>query len=108
MQNYNVLERIFHDLVLGNNFIKKSFFELEKKIFLPKKLNFDQEKHVFITGLPRSGTTVLLNYVYSSEEFESLTYSNMPLILSPNFSKFSKKNQLKKKKDIIKMEYILT
>ena len=97
MQNYNILERIIHDLLLGNNFIKKSLFELEKKIFLPKKLNFEQEKHVFVTGLPRSGTTVLLNFIYSSEKFESLTYSNMPLILSPNFSKFFKKKSIEKK-----------
>ena len=47
--------------------------------------------------MPESVTTVILNYVYSSEEFEYLTYSNMPLILSPNFSKIFKKKPIKKK-----------
>ena len=30
MNNYNFIERKLHDLVLGNKFINKSLFELEK------------------------------------------------------------------------------
>ena len=32
----------------------------------------------------RSGTTVLLNAIYESEEFSSLSYSDMPFVLAPN------------------------
>ena len=56
-------------------------------------------KLLFITGLPRSGTTSLLNFLYSSDEYASLTYNNMPFILSPHFSKlFNKKNTPKKER----------
>ena len=59
MQNYNYLQKFLHDIILGKKFIKKSLYELEKLIYLKNK-HFTNDKHVFITGLPRSGTTVLL------------------------------------------------
>ena len=52
MQNYNFFQKLLHDLTLGNNFVKKSFYEIEKIFFL-KKIYIKNEKHVFITGLPR-------------------------------------------------------
>jgi len=76
---------------LGNNLINNTLFALEKKIFL--KSNFQLEKHLFITGLPRSGTTFLLNIFYSTELFGSCKYSHMPMILSPNFSKIFKRSK---------------
>lgn len=94
MNNYNFIERKLHDLVLGNKFINKSLFELEKQLF--KFKNFTSEYHIFITGLPRSGTTILLNYIYQTNCFSSFKYSDMPFILSPNlfnFFKFKKKNK---------------
>ena len=60
MQNYNFIQKLLHDIVLSNKFINKSLFEIEKLIKL-KKNNIDKNSHIFITGLPRSGTTILLN-----------------------------------------------
>ena len=98
MQNYSFIQKILHDLVLSNKFINKSLFEIEKIIYIKKK-NFKNQPHIFISGLPRSGTTSLLNFIYSSNQFASLKYINMPFILSPNFSKlFNKKNTVKKER----------
>ena len=58
---------------------------------------------MFLSSLPRSGTTLLLNYIHSSYEFYSLTYRNMPFIMAPNFQIFKKKKFLQKKKGFIKM-----
>ena len=81
-----------HDITLGSKFIKKSLYEIEKIIYL-KKIEIQNQKHIFITGLPRSGTTILLNFLYSSNNFCSLKYSNMPFIMAPNISRlFQKKN----------------
>ena len=92
MQNYSKIQKFLHDLVLSKKFINKSLFELEKIIYLKNK-EIKNQNHIFITGLPRSGTTSLLNFIYSSDHYASLTYKNMPFILSPNFSKlFYKKN----------------
>ena len=98
MQNYNKIQQILHDIVLKNSFINKSLFELEKIIFSKKK-NIKYRTHIFITGLPRSGSTSILNFFYSLKEFGSLTYKNMPFILSPNLSKlFNSKNIVKKER----------
>ena len=98
MQNYNIFQKFLHDFVLKYKFINKSLYELEKIIYLKNKDSEDQS-HIFITGLPRSGTTSLLNLIYSSNQYGSLTYKNMPFILSPNFSKlFNKKNIPKKER----------
>ena len=96
MQNYNYLQKILHDLVLNNKFINKSLYELEKIFFLKKK-NFSNQSHIFITGMPRSGTTSLLNFLFKSHEYVSLTYQNMPFVLAPHFSKIFNKKKFKQK-----------
>ena len=98
MQNYSRTQKFLHDFVLSKKFINKSLFEIEKIIYL-KNIEIKDQSHIFITGLPRSGTTSLLNYIYSSNQYASLTYKNMPFILSPNFSKlFNKKNISRKER----------
>ena len=96
MQNYNIFQKFLHDFVLSKKIINKSLYELEKIIYLKNK-DIKNQSHIFITGLPRSGTTSLLNFLFSSNEYASLTYNNMPFILSPNFSKFFYKKNISKK-----------
>jgi len=92
MQNYSDIQKFLHDFVLSKRFINKSLFEIEKIVYLKNK-DIKNKLHIFVTSLPRSGTTSILNFIYSSEQYASLTYKNMPFILSPNFSKlFNKKN----------------
>ena len=98
MQNYSGIQKFLHDFVLSKKFVNKSLFELEK-IFYLKDKDIKNQSHIFITGLPRSGTTIILNFIYSSNKYASLTYKHMPFILSPNFSKlFHKKNILRKER----------
>ena len=98
MQYYSSIQKFLHDCVFSKKIINKSLFELEKIIYL-KDQDIKNQPHAFITAMPRSGTTSLLNLLYSSNEYASLTYKNMPFILSPNFSKlFHKKNITKKER----------
>ena len=98
MQNYSKTQKFLHNFVLSKKFINKSLFEIEKIIYL-KNIQIKDQSHIFITGLPRSGTTSLLNFLYSSNQYASLTYKSMPFVLSPNFSKlFHKKNITKKER----------
>ena len=100
MQNYSFIQKELHKLLLSRKLIKKIFFEIEKGLFLEKKFDFYADKHVFIGGLPRSGTTALLYYLYNSNDFASLTYSNMPFIMAMNFfSIFQKKKNNKNLKE---------
>ena len=96
MQNYSKIQKLLHDFVLKNKFINASLFEIEKFFFVKRK-NIEKEAHVFITGLPRSGTTSLLNFIYSSNNYTSLIYKNMPFVLSPNISRYLNKKSISKK-----------
>ena len=86
MINYNLLDKIIHKISFNQN-VQKILYEIEKKIFLKKTKKNYKAKNIFITGLARSGTTTLLNYIYQSNNYASLTYSDMPLILSTNINK---------------------
>ena len=98
MNNYSNIQKFLHDLILSNKFINKSLFEIEKLLYL-KNTNIINKRHIFITGLPRSGTTSILNFIYASGDYASLTYKNLPFVLSPSFSKiFSNKNVIKKER----------
>jgi len=83
MNNYSSLQRFLHRSVLSSQFMREVMFDVEKSIFLKKDDNFDDE-HVFVVGLARSGTTILLNAIHQSNQFASLTYDDMPFILAPN------------------------
>ena len=38
MQGYNFIEKFLHNFCLGNKTIKKSLYEIEKLLFLKKKI----------------------------------------------------------------------
>ena len=88
---YSNLDQVLHRQFLERNSLTKFLFDrLVKKS--NKSNSLRKNSHVFITGLARSGTTALLNKIYSSGEFSSLIYKYMPFILSPKlaylYSKF--------------------
>ena len=70
--------------MLSSQFMREVMFNVEQFVFLEKDDNFNDD-HVFVAGLARSGTTMLLNAIYQSDQFASLTYDDMPFILAPNF-----------------------
>jgi hypothetical protein len=88
MNNYNFAQKWLTRFILNNKYIINALFQLEK--FFIKDYKF---KSVFICGLARSGSSVLLRYLYSTNIFATHTYNDMPFIMSPNIWKlFSKKN----------------
>ena len=89
MNNYSTLERILHKIALSSQFMREVTFDFESA-FLYSDNN--PKDNIFIAGLARSGTTILLNSLYKSNIFASLTYRDMPFILAPNlWSKLSSK-----------------
>lgn len=81
MNQYSWLQKKLHQIALSSQLMREVSFDVENSLFSKvRKTN----KHVFITGLARSGTTILLNAIYKSDQFASLTYKDMPFILSPN------------------------
>ena len=90
-ENYNYIQKILHHLCLGNQIIKKTLFLFETSFFKNEK-DIKNNQHLFICGLPRSGTTALLIGFYETNIYASLTYQDMPFVLAPNLSKFFLKN----------------
>lgn len=92
MNDYSYLDRLLHHIALGSNTLAELTFDLEKAFFKIKSTSKDA---VYVTGLARAGTTALMRELYSSGKFASLTYNDMPFVLSPNIwnyiTKFDKK-----------------
>ena len=87
MNNYSWLEQKLHKFALSSQFMREVTFDFESTNIAPSSETGD---HVFITGLARAGTTILLNALYKSNMFASLSYADMPFVLAPNlWSKIS-------------------
>lgn len=84
---YSALAKLLHYLAMDSRLVAQTVFDLERALYLrraPSRTAVKAAKHVFITGLARSGTTMLLQALYASAAFASLTYANLPFALSPN------------------------
>ena len=87
MNNYSWLQQKLHQYVLSSQFMRETTFDVETSLISTKKTN---DNHVFVAGLARSGSTILLNALYKSNQFSSLSYQDMPFVLAPNlWSKLS-------------------
>ena len=82
--NYGFALKFLHTLILGNKFIPELLFDIENIITKKKKESLKDYNQVFITGLARAGTTILLRALHQSGEFASYTYRDMPFTVCPN------------------------
>lgn len=80
-EKYSYIEQSLHYLILENPLITDFIFSFEKILFSTQRNK--KKPDVYICGLARSGTTMILNQLYKTKDFYSLTYKDMPFILSP-------------------------
>ena len=83
MVDYSSLDKFLHRLALGSRMRAEVLHDLERGTFL-KSAPPDNGRHVFVCGLARAGTTILMREIHGSGEFGSLTYADMPFVLAPN------------------------
>jgi len=94
-RDYNFISRLTHKIALQYTAVAEMSFDIENS--LVKNKPGLPDNHVFISGLARSGTTMLMNYLYETGAFRSLTYADMPFVLMPNtWKKISRKNNSNK------------
>lgn len=74
---------MLHQLALASPFLQRALGELENDLFARRLAAVASRDEVFVTGLPRAGTTLLLELLYRTGEFQSFTYRDMPFIMSP-------------------------
>jgi hypothetical protein len=83
--DYSILTKLLHKIVFRSKSISEISFEIEKAIYLSGDASkITNDKHVFVSGLARSGTTILMSCLYETNYFASLTYADMPFVLAPN------------------------
>ena len=81
--NYSFVDRALHYFAFGAPFVQKVLCELENDLFKGKLEPVGSAGEVFVTGLPRAGTTLVLELLYGTGEFETFTYRDMPFIFAP-------------------------
>lgn len=92
MNNYSWLQQKLYHIALSSNCMRETALDIESIFLYPQRAS---DKHVFVAGLARSGTTILLNAIYESNVFASLTYKDMPFVLTPNpWSKISSNKKI--------------
>jgi hypothetical protein len=72
-----------HYVAFAAPFVQRMLVQLENDLFARRIAEVRSTDEVFIAGLPRAGTTLLLDLLYNTGEFASFTYRDMPFVLSP-------------------------
>lgn len=81
MADYSALDKLLHRVALGP--LAEMIHDVERGRFLKSSPSADGS-HVFVVGLARAGTTVLMREIHATGKFASLTYADMPFVLAPN------------------------
>ena len=90
MSDYGMLSRVLHRLVLGCQPVAETCFAVDRAIIRSKpEVN---ARHVYVAGLARAGTTVLMRRIFNSGCFRSITYADMPFVLAPNIWQMLRRN----------------
>ncbi len=71
-------------MALGSGAVAEASFDVERTLHGRRARSVDEEQHVFVAGLARAGTTILMRSLHQSGLFRSLTYRDMPFVLAPN------------------------
>ena len=82
--SYSLGARLLHHLALSNTALAEASFDLDQAWGAAERRDTSQAQHVFVAGLARAGTTILMRRLFLSGAFRSLTYRDMPFVLAPN------------------------
>ena len=80
---YSTLDRLLHRVAFAHPGLQKVLGDVENDLFKKQLADVEVTRPVFVTGLPRAGTTLLLELLYDTGQFASFTYRQMPFVLNP-------------------------
>lgn len=72
-----------HRLALNYQPVRAASFDIECSLARSHIRDEAHQPHVFVTGLARAGTSILLRILYQNGDFACQTYRDMPFILAP-------------------------
>ncbi len=79
--SYSLADRVLHRLAFATRRLQIDFAETEDRGLADIPLR----PPLFVTGLPRAGTTLLLECIAGLDEFATHIYRDMPFVLVPQF-----------------------
>jgi len=80
---YSAADRLLHRIAFSGPGLQRGLAELEDTLFKREFAELPLRSPVFITSLPRAGTTLLLEMLARCPEFAAHTYRQMPFVLCP-------------------------
>lgn len=80
---YGPVERALHRLAFAAIGPQRGLADLEDRLYARRLAGVAVERPVFVTSLPRAGTTLLLQTLASLDAFVSHTYRDLPFLLAP-------------------------
>jgi hypothetical protein len=80
---YGTFDRLLHRVAFRLGTAQRALADVEAVLYRDAFEGISADKPVFITALPRSGTTILLRLLWQTGRFASHTYQDMPFVLSP-------------------------
>ncbi|MAT91064.1 MAG: hypothetical protein CME59_00530 [Halioglobus sp.] len=80
---YSGTDRALHRLAFSSWGLQAALSDMEDSLFRSRLSQVEAERPVFITALPRAGTTLLLELLADTGEFSTHTYRHMPFLLCP-------------------------
>ncbi len=80
---YSPMDRLLHRVAFHTAGAQVALADLEDRLYRRRLARCRVDRPVFITALPRAGTTLLLEICAGSREFASHCYRDMPFVLIP-------------------------
>lgn len=80
---YGTMGRLLHRIAFRVGTAQHALSDVEESLYADRLDGVTAEDPVFITSLPRSGTTILLKLLWQTGRFASHTYRDMPFVLCP-------------------------
>ena len=81
--DYSRLDQFLHKLAFSGSFVQQTLTELEDSLFGKELATASSRNPIFITSLPRAGTTVLLTALSELPGLASHIYRDMPFVMAP-------------------------
>jgi hypothetical protein len=82
-ERYGTLDRLLYRLAFRAGTAQHAMADVEAGLFGDEINAVSAKDPVFITSLPRAGTTILLKLLWNTGRFASHTYQDMPFVLCP-------------------------
>ena len=80
---YSFADRLLHRVAFAHPVLQRVLGDVENDLYRKEMAAVRIARPVFVTGLPRAGTTLLLELLHDTGEFASFTYRQMPFVLNP-------------------------